>query len=303
MRKAIIDLGTNTFNLLISDVEGDRVRILYRTKQPAKLGEGSINDNIISEKAIGRAIRILKEYKATIDQYQVDRIQAIATSAVRSARNQEDFVNRVKEEADISINVISGLEEANWIFKGVSKAFKKERSFVILDIGGGSTEFIFVKDGAVVELKSFDLGMARLMEKFKPSNPMSNSEIKQVSDYLETHLHHFLNGLKMQGVKTLVGSSGSFDTVLSMVAHRFFTPKAFAKNLSTEIACEHFNIIYEMLIQSTLEERKEMPGMSPIRVEMMALSVVFIKFVKEYLGIDTLVQSEYSLKEGILFSE
>ncbi len=303
MRKAIIDLGTNTFNLLISDVKGSDANILYSTKQPAKLGEGSINDNIINEKAIGRAVRILKEYKGTIDHYRVDSLRAIATSAVRSALNREHFVSLIKDETGISVDVISGLKEADLIFKGVSKAFTKERSFVILDIGGGSTEFIFVKNGEVAELKSFDLGMARLMEKFKPSNPMTKPEVDQINHYLEKHLHHFLDKLKQEKVKILVGSSGSFDTVLSMVAHRFFSPDVFSQNLSTEIACEQFDVIYKMLIESTLEEREKMPGMSLIRVEMMPLSVVFIKFVKEYLGIDTLVQSEYSLKEGLLFSE
>ncbi|MBN2669579.1 MAG: hypothetical protein JXR60_10155 [Bacteroidales bacterium] len=303
MRKAIIDLGTNTFNLLIANVENDGVEFLYKAKMPSKLGEDGINRLMIHEDACNRGLQILKEYKKIIEKHGVESVHAIATSAVRTAKNGAQFVEKIYENTGIEVEVISGEKEAELIFQGVRHSFHGENQpYLILDIGGGSTEFILVENEQITELKSFSLGMARLMERFHPSDPITSDELLAINAFLESELSAFFEHIRIKNVKLLVGSSGSFDTLLSMVAAKFFKPGFFKKNLSSEISIDHFNAICNQLIASTIVERRLMPGMDLIRVEMMVLATIFTQFVIKNLQMDRLIQSKYALKEGLLFS-
>jgi exopolyphosphatase/guanosine-5'-triphosphate,3'-diphosphate pyrophosphatase len=303
MRKAIIDLGTNTFNLLIANIEGGKVEFVYKAKMPSKLGEDGINNFIIHEDACSRGIRILKEYKKIIDKHGVETVHAIATSAVRTASNGQEFVDKIADATGIHVDVISGEREAELIYKGVHESYQEENAnYLILDIGGGSTEFILVENNKVSELRSFKLGMARLMEKFQPSDPMTQEEIENIKLYLKEELGDFFKILKAKDFDTLIGSSGSFDTILSMIAHEYFKPGYFKKKLSSSIDKVHFIHMHDLIVNSTLSERREMPGMDLIRVEMMSLAMIFTKFVFDELQINHLVQSKYALKEGLLFS-
>jgi len=303
MRIAVIDLGTNTFNLLIADVNDKNIEFIYKAKMPSKLGEEGINNNLIHEDAFARAINIIKEYKKIIDKHHIHKLYAVATSAVRSADNSHAFVSEIAEATGVNVEVISGEKEAQLIYGGVHKTVSEEdSSYLILDIGGGSTEFILVKDNDVKSVKSFDLGMARLIEKFKPSEPITKMEISDIEAFLKLELNDFFEEVKKQNVQTLIGSSGSFDTILSMVAHKFFKPGHFKKKLSSEFDREHFDYLYELMIKSNLKERCEIPGMDLIRVEMMVLAMVFTNLVIKELEIKKLMQSRYALKEGLLFS-
>ncbi len=301
MHKAVIDLGTNTFNLLIADVNMGELKVLFKTKMPAKLGEGSIGQSIISDKAMQRGLDILKTYRGIIQEHQVIDIRAFATSAVRSSKNGKDFVDKIKQETGIQVNIISGIEEAELIYEGVKNAYRAESSYVILDIGGGSTEFIVVENHQVVDLQSFDLGMARLLDLFQPSDPISTKEIADIFAYLSKSLMPFLQSIRDRGIRTLVGSSGSFDTLISIMEHRFSQQVGVENKLSHHISIEHFNQIYHQIVGATLAERKTIKGMDLMRVEMMALAVVFIRFIIEELNINTLVQTQYALKEGAFF--
>jgi len=303
MRTAIIDLGTNTFNLLIADINGKDVEFIYKAKMSSKLGEDGINHSKLHEDACSRGVKILREYKKIIEKHGVDQVFAIATSAVRSASNGHAFVKNIADKTGINVKIISGIEEAELIYKGVNRTMPNEEDqYLILDIGGGSTEFILVGQGQHQLMKSFPLGMARLIEKFNPSDPITSDEIWNIEAFLKLELQDFFNEIKESKVRTLVGSSGSFDTILSMIAHNFYKPGYFRKNLSNEFQREHFNYFYQVLIQTNLKERREMPGMDLIRVEMMVLAVIFTNFVIRELGITKLMQSRYSLKEGLLFS-
>jgi len=303
MRTAVIDLGTNTFNLLIADINGAEIDFVYKAKMPSKLGEDGINDSILHEDACSRGVKILREYKKIIEKHGVEEVHAIATSAVRSANNKDLFIKNIAEKTGIHVNVISGQEEAELIYKGVNRTLNdNEGNYLILDIGGGSTEFILIENNQLKTLKSFPLGMARLMDKFKPSEPITNQEIWSIESYLKLELGDFLKEIKSSNIKTLVGSSGSFDTILSMIAHQFYKAGHFRKNLSNEFEREHFNYLYQVLIQTNLKERREMPGMDLIRVEMMVLAVIFTNFIIRELGLVKLMQSRYSLKEGLLFT-
>lgn len=303
MRTAVIDLGTNTFNLLIADINGQGVEFIYKAKMSSKLGEEGINNSKLHEDACDRGVTILREYKKIIEKHGVDNVHAIATSAIRSASNGGAFIEKIAEKTGINVNVISGEQEAELIYKGVDRTISsQEDNYLILDIGGGSTEFILVENNQVKSLNSFQLGMARLIDRFNPSEPITNDEIWKIEAFLKEELKDFFEEIKPYNIKTLIGSSGSFDTLLSMIAHTFFKPGHFKKKLSSEFEREHFNYLYNVIIQTNLVERRGIPGMDLVRVEMMVLAMVFTNFVIRELGLTKLMQSRYSLKEGLLFS-
>ena len=152
MRTAVIDLGTNTFNLLIAEASiGGGFATLYNEKLPVKLGEGGINKGIITDEAFYRGVQAMSYYADMIRQWKGEKILAFATSAVRNASNGNDFVRTVKEKTGIDIHVINGNQEAEYIARGVSQAVKLgKKHSLVMDIGGGSTEFIILNDSEIL---------------------------------------------------------------------------------------------------------------------------------------------------------
>lgn len=303
MRLGIIDLGTNTFNLLIIDIiDNNTINTVYKSNLPVKLGKGGINNKTITKEAFDRGIEAISFHKKSLTEHKVENIFAYATSAIRSADNGDVFVKRIKSDFDININVISGETEANLIYQGVKNAINlTEEIVLILDIGGGSSEFIIANKNKVFWRKSFELGIARLIDLFNPSNPIKSNEIILIESYLDSSLHGLFNELDKYKIKTLIGSSGSFDTFASMIS----TPLNLVKtNNQTffKISIHEFNYLNNKLINSTFEERANMEGLEPMRIEMIVVASIFTNFIIKKLNIEQIIQSEYAIKEGIAFN-
>lgn len=303
-RVAIFDLGTNTFNLLISEenTDGSYV-ILVNQKQPVKLGEGKINHGQIIPEAYNRGIRAIEHHYQTVQQYKVDYIKAFGTSALRSARNGQQFLDEIYDKTTVKIEIISGDREAELIYKGVRQTIKLNNSkFLILDIGGGSNELIIADMHNIFWKKSYPLGIARLLEKFNPSDPLTSIEVQAINSYLETELQDLIKILKTENISILVGASGSFETFVSMINECDVIETEGAKTFdANEITPEAFNHLYNKLIQSTLAERKKMRGLEPMRIEMIVLASLFVKFILENHKFARIIQSNFALKEGAVF--
>ena len=142
-KAAVIDMGTNTFHLLLVELHGNEFKTIYKEKIAVKLGQGGITQNLIAPEAEKRALHTLGHFKNLIDGESISQVFAFATSAVRNATNGPDFVNRVREQLGIQIHVISGDEEAQLIYEGIHfSGALDERTTLMMDIGGGSVEFI-----------------------------------------------------------------------------------------------------------------------------------------------------------------
>jgi len=303
MRIAIIDLGTNTFNLLIADVNDNQsYNILLETKNAAKLGKGGINNRTITLEAMQRGIDALHQHLRTIADYSVDKVVCIATAAIRSASNGQEFVKRVKDEVGLDINVIDGQKEAQLIFDGIKQVMPLGKEKVmVLDIGGGSNEFIIANNEGVFWKHSFDLGVARLLDKFAPANPITQAEIDTIEAYFRTELQLLFDALKQYPVKTLIGSSGSFDTVSAMIAAIHHPHLDMSKLTSYHIHLNHFLELHQVYLKSTVEERTKMERMDPARVEMIVLASLFINFVVRECNIANIWQCSFALKEGAIW--
>jgi exopolyphosphatase / guanosine-5'-triphosphate,3'-diphosphate pyrophosphatase len=303
MRIAAFDLGTNTFNLLVADATEQLYHEVYRDKKAVKLGHGGIVQKMISEKAMERGRIAIRESLEAIAPLNVDKVLAVATAIFRTSENGAAFSKKLRNEFGIEVRIITGDEEAELIYHGIRRAVPlATENVLMLDIGGGSNEFIIANNNCVAWKQSFPLGIAMLLELFKPTDPMTKSEINQVNDYLDNELKDFKEAISNFPIKTLVGSSGSFDT-LANICSRINNPTIGVRS-STYYKFSKDNIISicDKLIYSTLAEREIMPGMDLMRVEMMPLGAVFIKHILKMTNVTEVIQSAYAIKEGIIFS-
>ncbi|KQS35841.1 exopolyphosphatase [Pedobacter sp. Leaf194] len=300
MRFAIIDLGTNTFHLLIAEANNKSFEILYKTNKPVKLGEGRINDNIIIPSAFERGISALKEFRETIDGYQVDKVRATATSAVRSANNGGDFVSAVREETNIEIEIISGDEEATAIYEGVKLSGAINDLALIMDIGGGSVEFILCDTEKLIWKKSYNIGAARLMQKYFKSDPISADDSNAIIHHVQNELADLFEICEKYKPRLLIGSAGAFETFAQLIINRKKLPVDIASEKKFEFDFDEYIETTLKLINATHEERVAMPGMIPLRVDMSVIAALITNYVMGRLQINRLTLSTFDLKMGIL---
>ncbi|HAD98027.1 MAG TPA: phosphatase [Cryomorphaceae bacterium] len=299
MKIAVIDLGTNTFNLLIRELpEG---KVLFNDKLSVRLGDGGLNENRISEASFERGIRSLKTHVETCRKWEADEIYAFATSAVRSASNGQDFIKAAWEQTGIRINLIDGDQEAELIHLGVQQALELvPENALIMDIGGGSTEFIIANNQEVHWKRSYLLGSSRLMQKFQPSDPIKPSEADELKEYFEQELEELFEAARKHPVRYLIGSSGSFDTLAAMTAHRFQSPEVLEGQTTYTFDMYEYRVISKLMLESDFEQRLHTPGMIPMRADLIVLACVQIDFILNRLGIRAMKLSTYALKEGVL---
>lgn len=334
-RVAIIDCGTNTFNLLIKEKEEGKWKTLYKAKLPVKLGVGGFESNVLMPNRMARGIDALYTYKNVIDNFEVKDVRVFATSAVREASNGSDFVARVKKHLNFDIEVISGDREAELIFEGVVQTTGSlKEDYLIMDIGGGSTEFIYVRNQQCLWRKSYLLGVSRIHGLLKPASRINQDDIQRLRAHLTNELQDLISFLNEHPVSTLVGSSGSFDTLFDMyqfgvaegaskigeakgsvkgvvqdsskepsVKPTLLAPFAESTERSmnlNEIPFSSYPSVHQWLMGSTLEERLAHPCIPQMRAEYMPLSTYLVKFILEHSTFNKMYQSEYALKEGVL---
>lgn len=294
--KALIDLGTNTFNLMIADVDAaGLIHLIYSEKEGVALGMGGIHENRLAEDAVDRAVACLLRYKKQCDIHGVSVIRAIGTSAIRDAHNRSQLIDRVARETGIQIEVITGLEEAQLIYRGVHQTMSFGDSAVIMDIGGGSTEFILADDNGLISMESFNIGVSRIHQQFTFSDPMSPADILALEAYLEEACGQYLRQLK---TSKLIGASGSFETFFELMHEQPFH----AKGRAVEVDFAHFQKMLEQIIGSSQAERDQNPHIIAIRKRMAPIAAIKTRWVIRQLAISHVFISPYSLKEGAMIS-
>lgn len=301
MKSAIIDLGTNTFHLLIVEKQGDEIITHFTTSIPAKIGKGGISHGIIAEEGIQRALKVLRGFREEIDSQGVllENVFAMGTSAIRNAANQAEFIERVFDETGIKITVISGDEEAELIYFGVKESMKIEKPSLIMDIGGGSVEFIICNNEKIFWKQSFEIGGQRLMDKFMKTDPISYRSIQQMDDYFREVLLPLSNACHQYSPTTIIGSSGSFDTLIDMFFMKTTHQLPPKNQVSFELPLAEFYDSYEKLITRNHEERMNIAGMIELRVDMIVVAVCLIRYIIQNFQILEIKVSSFALKEGV----
>ncbi|NPA35773.1 MAG: phosphatase [Chlorobi bacterium] len=302
MRTAVIDIGTNTINLLIADISNEGFyKIILETAYPAKLGKGGINSKMILPDAMERGMKALRIHLDTIKRYNTDSTICIATSAMRDASNKHEFLSMVKKEFGLDIKIIDGKTEARLIFDGVKQVVPIGKDPVmILDIGGGSNEFIIADKEGVKWEYSFNLGVARLLDKFKPSDPITEQEIKNLENHFRSELKPLFKATSEMKIKTLIGASGSFDTIAAMIAAVHHPHFDVMQATSYPVSVKHFNELHSKLLVSTFRERLKMKKMVVHRVDTIVLATIFINFILREFNLEKVWQCSFALKEGTI---
>jgi len=304
-RLGIIDLGTNTFHLLIVEKKGEEVNTLFRESRPARIGLGGINKRIINEDAIERAFTVLRFFRKQLDLFEVsqENVFAFGTSAIRNAENKMEFCETVFQETKIPITVIDGNQEAEYIYKGVRYGTKLGNDpCLIMDIGGGSVEFIIGNELQIFWKQSFEIGGQRLMEKFMRTDPITEGDRKKLYNYLDEKLIPLANAIHQYAPQKLVGSSGTFDTLVDIdYQHRTgqWSPK---DQTDFSLPVSEFYRIFSLILAGNHDERMATPGMIALRADMIVVAACLIDYVLKSHGIQQIQVSGYALKEGVLAS-
>lgn len=210
-------------------------------------------------------------------------------------------MKRAKKETAISITIIDGNEEADLIYYGVRMAVQMNHvTSLIVDIGGGSTEFILANNNTIIWKQSFLLGAARLLDKFKPSDPIKQSEINEFKFYLKQELKPLIEAAKHYQPVELVGSSGAFDSIIDMIAGQFNTTPTHDGETEYPVDMAQYFFISDKIKTSTLAERYHIKGLIAMRVDMMVISALLIDFVIKELNLSKMRVSTFALKEGVI---
>jgi exopolyphosphatase / guanosine-5'-triphosphate,3'-diphosphate pyrophosphatase len=293
MRKAVIDLGTNTFNLLVADVTQNGFTVVHNSKEGVALGMGGINERTIAPEAMQRAFTAFEHFVAICESYEVGHILAFGTSAVRDADNSDHLLSEVKKRFNITIEIIDGLREAQLIYDGVSWSYDFHEPSLIMDIGGGSTELIRGHLGDPLQFCSLNIGVSRAVQLFDLSDPMSEKDQQQVLHWFEENA---LELNQFESCTTLVGASGSFETFYEMV-HQTSFPQG---SQPIHLERKELDEILDWMINSTFEEREKHGYIIPIRRRMAPIAALKTKWILEKFAIQHIVISPFSLKEGAL---
>jgi exopolyphosphatase/guanosine-5'-triphosphate,3'-diphosphate pyrophosphatase len=299
-RVAVMDLGTNTFHLLIAEGCAADYNELVHEHDSVRLGEGGINKGIIQPAAYERGISTMQKFRDDIDEYGIKHIRAIATSALRNASNGQQFIAEVADKAGIQIELINGDQEAEYIYKGVKLAGGlSDKTSLIMDIGGGSVEFILGNAHSILWKQSFEIGAARLMDKFHQTDPIPAESTNALNLYLHQQLAALLTIAQKHPVDALIGSSGAFETFAEVIELEK------GNDFSLDIKNYNFELtdligVTGKLIASSHQQRKDTKGIIPIRVDMIVVASLITRFILDNLAIKRVFMSTYSLKEGVL---
>jgi exopolyphosphatase/guanosine-5'-triphosphate,3'-diphosphate pyrophosphatase len=299
-RIAIIDCGTNTFHLLIADISGGYPVFLHQERRAVRIGKGGISKGNITDEAAQRALNTLGEFAVLAKNNHADKILAFATSAFRSAGNGKELAGRIYDETGIDLQIIDGAEEAELIYTGVRNALKDiEDAMLVLDIGGGSVEFIIGAGNEILWKKSYEIGAQRLIDMFYQEDPIRGESVRAIHTYLDEKLQDLAAAINTFNPKILAGSSGSFETLSEMYMEAEGIDPISESELP--LTAEAFQSLLVKLTSLPREERMKIPGMIEMRVDMIVVASVLIDHLITMMQPLQLRISTYALKEGVLY--
>ncbi len=272
--------------------------MLYREEMPVYLGRGGIEQGMIAADAFERGMEALRTYRETARSHGVSELKGFGTSALRNARNGQEFARRAREELGIEIRIIPGDQEAGLILEGVRQAVSLgDRPALVMDIGGGSTEFILATEKALMWKRSFELGVTRLRDRIPVGDPISVEDEARIAAHLDDRLAPLYAIIERHEPHLLIGSAGSFDTLAAMVLAEqglVLDPR----DTTLPFSALTFDALKDRLLRMSRAERLAVPGLPEHRVDTIAYALVQIERVLLAGGIRELAWSRYALKEG-----
>ena len=309
-RLAGIDCGTNSIRLLIADVDGGRLRDVHRETRIVRLGQGVDATGEFAADAMARTRTALTDYAALLKQHGAQRVRMVATSAARDVANRDAFFAMTADVLGAVLpgavaEVITGAEEAELSFRGaVGELSSAAGPFVVVDLGGGSTEIVVGAADGVTASYSADIGCVRLTERCLHSDPPTTEEVAAAREVVRERLEIALGVVPVEGTRTWVGVAGTMTT-LSALAHNMTTYDSAAIHLS-RVAGDDLRSVCERLIGMTRAERAALPPMHEGRADVIGAGAIVVeelaRELRDRAGIDELTVSEHDILDGIVLA-
>jgi exopolyphosphatase / guanosine-5'-triphosphate,3'-diphosphate pyrophosphatase len=296
-RVAAVDIGTNSVRLLVAEVEGDVLKTIDRRTRITRLGQGVNQTRRLDPEAIARTVEVIGEYAEAIKSHGVARVRAAATSASRDATNRDDFFDPVERLLGVRPELLSGEEEARLEFTGATAGLTEPSPYLVVDVGGGSTEFIVGTD-APDGLISIDVGCVRLTEQILHSDPPSAEELSVAVSVVRDHLADVDREVAGAGAaKTLIGTAGTVWTLGAI---------ELGVDASESERIDHFRLtraaaeeIFRTLATEPIAQRRHNPGLEPGRVDVIVGGVIVVVSVMRHWGFDEMLISEADILDGL----
>jgi len=309
-RRAVIDVGTNSVKLLVADVSGREVEPVWEESKQTRLGRGFYETHRLQQEAIDATANAVAQFSETARKHQASSIRVIATSAARDAVNSDELSAAIEKASSLKMEIISGGQEAEWVFQGVTTdPTLANEPLLLLDVGGGSTEIIVGQGTDKWFSRSFALGTVRLLEKSPPSDPPTGEEFARcrqwIGDFLEKEIKPALNLKLLDGLGrlhdlnagsrfTLVGTGGT-TSILGRMEAKLETYDR-AKIEATRLSLERMHWHVEHLWSLPLEERKHIVGLPPNRADVILMGVAIYEAIMEKFGFSELRISTRGLR-------
>jgi exopolyphosphatase/guanosine-5'-triphosphate,3'-diphosphate pyrophosphatase len=295
MRLAAIDIGSNSIHMIIAEIDGDGTfTIIDRQKDMARLGERSLVEGRLTDEAMQRGIDALQRFKRVADGYRVADIIGVATSAVRESRNGADFIERVREECGIDARIIEGTEEGRLIYLGAREVFDfGSRRALIVDIGGGSVEFILADRKREYTVHSLKLGVRRLHEQFLPSDPPTPDELGALRSHIRERLEHVEREVRRRGFDVVLASSGTARALARVTALR-------TGGSEGHVTRADLTDTVTQLSGMSNEARAAIPGLEDKRRDAILEGGVLMQTILESFGADGYAYCDAAVREGMI---
>lgn len=297
---ASIDIGTNTLLLLIAEISEKGLTVIHEEQQVPRLGEGVDGERNLSDSAVNRVIRSLKDFKRLIEERYPDvrDTMVTATSAVRDARNRKKFLSRVKKETGFNIYLLSGLEEALFTFRGANSVLpSNRRPAAVLDIGGGSTEIAWGEEGELVDRHSYDMGCVRYTERYFPHDRPNQEQInkcrKEAADILKYKLFSFPEDVILIGVSGTVTSLAYMKLDIDSYKTSMLDGKVFQRS-------ELRDWIEDVQKKKAAELTEEYPEVMEGRADIFLAGLLILEQVMSMYGFEQLVVSTGGIRHGAI---
>lgn len=297
LKAAAVDIGTNSCRLLIGENNSEQsFDILERKLEITRLGEGVDQSRKLKISAVERVYKALKQFKAIIDQYQVEKTRVIGTSALRDVDNS-DILSDKLAELGFKLEIISGEKEAELNYLGAASEW--DIDFLLIDIGGGSTEFIW-PEAEEIKFKSLDFGCVRMTEKFisNPENKIDSAEADDIEKYVKNLLESELNFEKKLELK---GVGGTITTLAAVKLEMEEYESEKIENL--KLRKPELEKIIRDLSKLDLEKREKIKGLQPKRADIIIAGLIILKTILDYISNSELTVSDHDLLYGLLKAE
>ncbi|MGB8683843.1 MAG: Ppx/GppA phosphatase family protein [Candidatus Binatus sp.] len=300
MRLGAIDVGSNSVHMIVADVSRDgHLEVVDRVKEMVRLGRRSFTTGRLTAESMDLAVRALVNFKKLLRVRRVERLRAVATSAVREARNRTEFIRRIKRETGLTVEVISGLDEARLIFQAARHALGLDGGpHLLVDVGGGSVELVLVRDGRPLWMRSVKLGAARLAERFLLDDPPTRAQLSKLEVYLERTIGPLMRKAKRAGVVRAIGTSGTINTLVAMA--RSSRGEELGRLHGASASAGEISDLSRDLVEANAALRVDLPGMDAKRVDLMPAAATLVNFILKKSGAPELVACTWALREGVL---